>query len=98
MDGTTLFLGHFGMGRFCTWAVFVWAVFACGPFWDGPFSFGMTWYLGRLHLKAPGPGQDNLFRGSPKRLAAWPLIYGYVTSQHFRKVNQILTSDKKSHH
>ena len=52
MDGTTLFLGHFGMGRFCTWAVFVWAVFACGPFWDGPFSFGMTWYLGRLHLKA----------------------------------------------
>ena len=51
-DGTTLFLGHFGMGRFCTWAVFVWAVFACGPFWDGPFSFGMTWYLGRLHLKA----------------------------------------------
>ena len=52
MDGMTLFLGHFGMGRFCTWAVFVWAVFACGPFWDGPFSFGMTWYLGRLHLKA----------------------------------------------
>ena len=58
-DGTTLFLGHFGMGRFCTWAVFVWAVFACGPFWDGPFSFGMTWYLGRLHLKA----LNNLING-----------------------------------
>ena len=61
MDGTTLFLGHFGMGRFCTWAVFVWAVFACGPFWDGPFSFGMTWYLGRLHLKATDVTLPNLF-------------------------------------
>ena len=45
------------MGRLCfwailVWAVFVWAVFACGPFWDGPFLLGMTWYLGRLHLKA----------------------------------------------
>ena len=57
-DGTTLFLGHFGMGRFCTWAVF-----ACGPFWDGPFPFGMTWYLGRLHLKAR-KGAD-IWSGTP---------------------------------
>ena len=51
------------MGRLCFWATLVWAifapgpfsypsVFAYGPFWDGPFSFGMTWFLGRLHLKA----------------------------------------------
>ena len=27
---------------------------------------------------------------------AWSLIYSYVTSQHFRPVNQILTSNKKA--
>ena len=49
MDGTTLFLGHFGMGRFlhlgrfrmgrfCMWAVLGWAVFVWDDLVSGPTS------------------------------------------------------------
>ena len=48
-------------GTTCTWAVFIWAVFAYGPLWGGPFLFGITWYLGRLHLKAECPTNSDLF-------------------------------------
>ena len=41
---------------------------------------------------------DTVRRSSPSTLEcvlAWSSLYGYVTSRHFKPVNQILTSNKK---
>ena len=50
--------------------------------------------LGSTHW--PGQGPDNLVWESPKRLG--PQFKGHVTSKLFRPVNQILKSNKKTHH
>ena len=50
----------------------------------------------RVCFGQAGPGPDNRQPGQRVTKTASSSIYGYVTSQHFRPLNQNITSNKKA--